>query len=242
MRIPRIYVPDSLVSSESIALPDQAAHHVKNVLRLPLGAEITLFNGLGGEFGGHIDTMDKRQLRVSVLAYRARECESSLIIEVGLGIAKGDRMDYAIQKATELGVKRIVPLTTERCMVALTGERADKKWEHWHAVIVSACEQCGRNRLPELAKIGELHSWSQNVQAESKFVLDPTASVSLRQHTTPKGKVAIAIGPEGGLTDKEIRLAEQSGFLPTQLGPRILRAETATVAAICALQALWGDF
>lgn len=242
MRIPRIFVPDALASDTETTLPDQAAHHVRNVLRLQIGAELILFNGRGGEYEARLSTVAKRNLTVTVGAHRARSCESNLIIEIGLGIAKGDRMDYAIQKATELGVNRITPLATERSVVALSGERSEKKWDHWHAVIVSACEQSGRNDLPQLGKPQGLTEWCDRVEAQTKFVLSPTATVSFRQHKAPIGSVALAIGPEGGLSDTEVAQTQRFGFTPTQLGPRILRVETATVAAIGALQTLWGDF
>jgi len=241
MRIPRIYVPDALTSGTQATLPEQSAHHLRHVLRLQPGAELVLFDGRGGDFQARIGSITKRDLTVDVGAHRDHDCESNLAVELGLGISKGDRMDYSIQKATELGVTRIIPLDTERSTVALSGDRSEKKWEHWHGVIVSACEQCGRNRLPELAKPTDFDVWVSQVTAQSKYVLSPTATRSFRQHAAPTDLVSLAIGPEGGLTDGEIRLAERFGFSPTRLGPRILRAETAAVAALCALQTLWGD-
>ena len=241
MRIPRIYVPGPLQSGCEIGLPDQAAHHVRHVLRLQTDAELVLFDGRGGDYPARISAITKRGLSATVGVHRDYDCESTLEIELGLGISKGDRMDYSIQKATELGVTRIVPLDTERSTVALSGDRGEKKWEHWRGVVVSACEQCGRNRLPELAKPLSFDAWVSQTPEESKFVLSPTASQSFREHPPATARVALVIGPEGGLSESEIRLAEHFGFKPTRLGPRVLRTETAAVAAITAIQTLWGD-
>lgn len=242
MRHPRIHHAAPLISGSSVQLRDTAANHVARVLRLPPGAPLILFNGEGGEFEARIETVDKRRVTVRVGNHNPRECEPPLDLWLAQGISRGERMDYTVQKAVELGVSRIIPLFTERCGVQLGGERLDKRVQHWQAVAVSACEQSGRNRVPEIAAPRALHEWLTEPAAGLVLVLDPEADNTLGPLPVPAGPVSLLIGPEGGLTDHEILLAKQTGYTGLRLGPRILRTETAAVAALAALLTRWGDF
>jgi len=242
MRIPRIHHPATLAAGLSVELGDSAANHVARVLRLPAGAPLILFDGTGGECEAVVETINKRRVVARVLAHHAHEREAPLELWLAQGISRGERMDYTVQKAVELGVNRIVPLFTERCGVQLTGERLDKRVQHWQAVAISACEQCGRNRLPDIAAPRSLRAWLAESSPALGLVLDPEADMTLSTLAAPTGAVSLLIGPEGGLTDEEIASAKQAGYLGLRLGPRILRTETAAVAALSALLARWGDF
>ncbi len=242
MRIPRIYHPLALNSDTTVTLDDAAANHAARVLRLGVGAPLVLFNGAGGEFAACIKSIDKRHVAVDVGAFRDQERETPLALWLAQGISRGERMDYTIQKAVELGVKRIMPLFTEHCGVRLDGERQDKRIKHWQGVAISACEQCGRNRIPHIETPMPLTQWLTTPNAGLRLVLDPEADHALAQLTAPTGPVTLLIGPEGGLSDQEVALAKQAGYLGLRLGPRVLRTETAAVAALAALLATWGDF
>ena len=242
MRHPRIHHPAPLFSGSSVQLHDTAANHVARVLRLTAGAPLILFNGEGGEFEAHIETIDKRCVTARVGHHNPRTCEPPLELWLAQGISRGERMDYTVQKAVELGVSRIIPLFTERCGVQLGGERLEKRVHHWQAVVISACEQSGRNRVPEIAAPRALQAWLAEPSTGLALVLDPEADSSLGALPAPSGPVSLLIGPEGGLTDHEITLAKQAAYTGLRLGPRILRTETAAVAALAALLARWGDF
>lgn len=240
MRIPRIYTGQPLAAGTLLELDSSAARHVHQVLRLKAGHELQLFNGSGAEFSAVIDSADRKRVNVRVeQQLPARVTESPLQIHLGIAISKGDRMDWVLQKATELGAGSITPLFSRRVDVKLNEERRAKKQQHWQQVIISACEQCGRNRLPELGAATELNAWLPTVEAERKFVLAPGENALSQQQAA--GSVALLIGPEGGLEEGEIQAAAQAGFTPLALGPRILRTETAPLAAIAILQHLWGD-
>ncbi len=239
MRIPRIYTPQPLAVGTLSELEGSAANHVGRVLRMGPGQTLTLFNGEGAEFRATIHTIERRAVTVTIEEELNVDLESPLSIELGIGISRGDRMDWVLQKVTELGVARIAPLFTERTEVKLKGERADKKQQHWEQVIVSACEQCGRNRLPVLTQPQRLEEWLRNCQAERKFVLHHRDQPATGGEA-PRS-VALAIGPEGGLSEAEIAAAESAGFEALTLGPRVLRTETAPVAAMAIIQAIWGD-
>ena len=242
MRIPRIYLPTPLASGASVALSDNAANHVVRVLRLKPGAPLILFNGLGGEYEAVLLSMDRNHTEVSVGNHIARETESPLHITLAQGVSRGERMDYTIQKAVELGVTKIVPLISERCEVRLEGERLAKRVQHWQAVVVSACEQCGRNRVPPVLAPVPLSGWLAEPVHGVRLVLDPLAPATLSSLARPDDRlITLLIGPEGGLSDAEVKCAQQSGFEGIHLGPRILRTETAAVTALSALQVLWGD-
>lgn len=241
MRIPRIYTDAPLVEGQVAALDDNAAQHVGRVLRMQPGQELRLFNGDGNDYPATITNAGKKQVDVQVGAPEPNATESSLEIVLGQSLSKGDRMDYAVQKAVEMGVTRIVPLTTERCEVKLKGDREDKRLRHWQSVAISAAEQCGRARVPEILPVMSLAEWlDQSAACDLRLVLHHRTEQSLSSLAQP-ARVALLIGPEGGLSEEEISVAEKAGFLPVALGPRVLRTETAPVAAIALCQWLWGD-
>lgn len=236
----RFFVTQALAAETEILLPEDVTHHLVRVLRSEAGTRFDLFNGEGGFFEAELLEPSKKTARARLLNFQAADRTSPLHTHLGQVMSKGDRMDYAIQKATELGVTEITPLTSERCELRLRGEeRADKKLEHWRRVAISACEQCGRNRLPIIHEPLALAEWQQRVTATLKLVLAPVHSGSLPDEISES--VALLVGPEGGLSDNEITTARQHGFQPWQLGPRILRTETAPVAALAILQARYGD-
>ena len=210
------------------------------VLRMQQGRELVLFNGEGGEFHASIHALHKKQVEVAIGEFNAINRESPLELELAIGISRGERMDWVLQKATELGVTRITPLVTERTEVKLSGERLDKKFDHWQQTIISACEQCQRNILPKLNPPKTLAEWLLQTNAQWKFVLHHRDSKGLPA-TQDAASVALLIGPEGGLSEVEIAQACTTGFSALTLGPRVLRTETAPVAAISLVQYLWGD-
>jgi 16S rRNA (uracil1498-N3)-methyltransferase len=241
MRIPRIHLPLALRTGAIVALGEGAANHVLRVLRLRPGAAVVVFNGEGGEFEGVLVHADRRRVEVELRTRRERGVESPLAITLAQGISRGERMDYTIQKAVELGVHRIVPLVTERSMVSLAGERRDKRLRHWQSVAASACEQCGRNLVPEVAEVCGLDEWLNDGGEELRLVLHHRAAGGLARFAAPQGAVTLLIGPEGGLSPAEIERAQHAGYAPVRLGPRVLRTETAAVVALAAMQSLWGD-
>ena len=240
MALPRLFTNRPLVVAASLELDATAAHHAARVLRMQVGARVMLFNGDGCEYPAVISHIDKRRVVVEITERIAVDRESPLAIVLGLGISRGDRMDFAVQKATELGVSMIVPLTTEHSGVNLRGDRAGKKQLHWQQVAVSACEQSGRNLIPEIGAPTPLAQWIDTVDSERALVLDPTASKPLAALPTPRS-IALLVGPEGGLSTAEVALASGGGFEALALGPRTLRTETAPAAAIAVCQFLWGD-
>ena len=237
----RLYCDLPLSPGAEVALPEAAARHAVTVLRLQVGDTLHLFNGEGGEYGASLVAVNKRETRARLLEFDATERESPLDITLALGISAGERMDYSLQKATELGVSAIQPLATERSLVKLAGERADKRLQHWQHVVIAACEQCGRNRVPAVAPVQKLFGYLAEVDRSKRLLLlSPDANTPLKQ-VAPAAGVILLIGAEGGLAPAEYQAAEASGFEPVTLGPRILRTETAPVAALAVLQALWGD-
>lgn len=237
----RLYCDLPLSPGAEIVLPEAAARHAVTVLRLQAGDVLDLFNGDGGEYRARIVAVSKREIRVRLIEFHAVERESPLEITLALGIAAGERMDYSLQKATELGVSAIQPLATERSVVKLAGERADKRLLHWRHVVIAACEQCGRNRVPAVAPVQKFFAYlAEADRGKRLLMLSPDAETPLKQ--VPRAaSVVLLIGAEGGLAPSEYQAAETSGFQPVSLGPRILRTETAPVAALAVLQALWGD-
>lgn len=242
MRITRVFVPEPLQVNQEVALPDAAVRHVVRALRLQSGDPLVVFDGRGGEYAAELVRAERSAAWVRTLAFHAREAESALEITLVQGISRGERMDYAIQKAVELGVHHIVPVFTDRSVVQLKGERADKRQTHWQAVAASACEQCGRNRVPNLHGPQSLSSWLEAWSGDNHgLALSPAAPHSLTELTKPERPITILIGPEGGLTEDELQRAIGCGFSAVRLGPRVLRTETAAVAALAAIQTLWGD-
>jgi 16S rRNA (uracil1498-N3)-methyltransferase len=237
----RFYVAEPLVNHSEITLPEGVAHHLVRVLRRDVGERFFLFNGQGGAFEAELTEAGKKTSRARLLNFLDEDRESPLHTHLGQVMSRGERMDYVIQKATELGVNEITPLSSERCELKLRGEdRADKKLEHWRQVAISACEQCGRNRLPVINPPLALADWLAQINVEQRFVLAP--SIGGGPATSPiPASAALLIGPEGGLSEAEIAQAMARQFQPWQLGPRVFRTETAPVAALTVLQLLYGD-
>jgi 16S rRNA (uracil1498-N3)-methyltransferase len=243
MPISRIFQSTHFSVNETVVIDEAASHHLARVLRTEVGDKIIIFNGQGGEYQAQITQVAKKNITVQINHFVACNRESPLDLTLAQGISRGDKMDYTIQKAVELGVKKIVPLLTERCTVKLDVEKRQKRWQHWYSIIIGACEQSGRTQLPELTVPLSLNEWMQQMQMpQTAFVLVPTAEVPLKKMSIQSGEsVLLLVGPEGGLTDQEITNVCQKGFNSLNLGPRILRTETAAVAALTALQCLFGD-
>jgi 16S rRNA (uracil1498-N3)-methyltransferase len=240
----RLYCDVALAPGAEIALPEAAARHAVTVLRLQVGDTLNLFNGSGGEYSARLVAVSKREARVRLIEFLASERESPVTITLALGISAGERMDYSLQKATELGVAAIQPLATERSVVRLAGERADKRLAHWQHVVTAACEQCGRNRVPAIEACGDLRA-GLNLAASNApgVVLQPDAAESLGDLArAAASSIAVAVGPEGGFDPAELELAARAGYRPVRLGPRVLRTETAGLAALSTLQSIVGDF
>lgn len=241
MRIPRIYLPSKLKLAQSIELTDHAFQHIVKVLRLKRDAKLIVFDGQGNEFFASIETVNKKNVTVMITESINSKPESALSIHLGLGISKGERMDYAIQKAVELGVTEITPLFTDHCVVNLDEKRIKKRLQHWQGIIISACEQCGRNVLPHLNTTHTLINWADTIN-EICIVFDPLATTTLNNISPDNSNINLVIGPEGGLSTKEIlELEKKTNFHKVKFGPRVLRTETAAVSAITAIQLLWGD-
>lgn len=241
MRIPRIYLPSPLILGQSIELTDHAFQHAIKVLRLKQDAKLILFNGEGVEVTATVETINKKNASVIVTEELHSTPESNLSIHLALGISKGERMDFAIQKAVELGVTEITPLFTEHCVVNLDEKRTQKRLQHWHGIIVSACEQSGRNILPILNTTNTLMKWADTIN-DLSLLFDPLAASTLKTITPDENQINIVIGPEGGLSNQEIsELEKRKNFQAVKFGPRVLRTETAAVSAITAAQLLWGD-
>ncbi|QEY60479.1 16S rRNA (uracil(1498)-N(3))-methyltransferase [Pseudomonas sp. C27(2019)] len=239
MSLPRFFVAAPLALGVH-DLPEAQAHYLSRVLRMGVGAALQLFDGSGYEYRGELTSVSKKAVQVQLHERLDGLPESSLRIHLGQGLSRGERMDWAIQKATELGVAEITPLFTERCEVRLNDERAQKRLEHWQQIAISACEQCGRTRVPVIHPPQSLKEWQASVQADLKLVLHPVAQ-PLTEHKAPS-TLAFLIGPEGGLTENEVNQAEQHDFQPARLGPRVLRTETAPIVALSVAQHVWGDF
>lgn len=241
MRIIRIYYPHELVVDSEVSLTDDATNHIVNVLRAKAGQAIVLFNGDGNEYSAYLSEVSKRKALVVVDSKISISIESPLNIHLGQGVSRGDRMDWVIQKSIELGVTEITPLITERCGVQLNPQRWLKKHQQWQKIAISACEQSGRNVLPILNPPTTFSDWIKQSTNQIRLTLHPRAEQAFRHISMPPSGVRLLIGPEGGFSDQEIYQTEQSGFHCIQLGPRILRTETAAISAISALQAIHGD-
>jgi len=243
MREPRVHTANDLTTGSEITLEPGPARHLLKVLRLGPNAPLKLFNGDGGEFAARLIHADKDRVTAKIEAKLAFEPPPSLPLLLLIGISKGERMDFAIQKAVELGVSRIQPLFCGRSVVQLKGERLQRRLDHWRGIIIGACEQSGRCRLPDLHPPTKLNTaLDQSLGYDCRLVLHHKGAKALKELDAPKKAVALLIGPEGGLTPAELQLAQNAGFIPLRLGPRVLRTETAPLAALAAIQTLWGDF
>lgn len=246
MTAPRFYCPVPLSAGACVDLPENAARHACRVLRLRVGDELTLFDGAGGEYVARIAEVARERVSVEVLHWRDVECEAPIRLALVQALQAGEKMDMTMQKAVELGVARIVPVASKRSVVRLDGERAQRRLEHWRGVVASACEQCGRNRVPEVSPLAGLDRWLGQPAASGvlRLMLVPGAAQTLNDLAPPSpgGEIELLIGAEGGLAPDEVALAAAAGYQGVRLGPRILRTETAGLAALAAIQCLWGDF
>jgi 16S rRNA (uracil1498-N3)-methyltransferase len=238
----RIYQPGAYQPGQLLELSPEASLHVGVVLRMKPGGLLTLFCGNNWEFSATIEEVKKKQVVVRIDAAIAISRESPLTIHLAQAISKGDRMDFVMQKATELGVTSITPIWSQRCVVALDKERMAKKVQQWQAIVISACEQSGRNQVPMVHQPLDMAQYLEKAQEQFKCLLSPNGTHSLREYDIMReGAIALLIGPEGGLSDEEISLALMHGFKSLSLGPRILRTETAAITALSVLQAVAGD-
>jgi len=251
MSTPRFYCPaipftETLLTGNTFELPAAAAHHASRVLRLRINDAVHVFDGLGHELRGKISEINGKRVLLNELKRAPIIPESSLHIVLAQALCTGEKMDWIMQKATELGIHEIQPLQTQYSTAKLTGERAEKRTEHWRGITVAACEQCGRNTLPVVHPPLDLVTWLTDLQrthaSSSKLMLSPDSHHLLTQRPHPGGNVVLLVGSEGGLSTKETALSERFGFTPVRLGNNILRAETAAIASIAALQTLWGDW
>lgn len=242
MRIPRIYHPESLEYQTQCQLSEDAANHVGRVLRMVEGEQLELFDGSNHIYPAIITESNKKSVKVNILGRELSDKESNLKIHLGQVISRGERMEFTIQKSVELGVNVITPLWSERCGVKLSGERMDKKIQQWQKIVIAACEQCGRNVVPEIRPLMKLQDWCAEDDGAIKLNLHPRAQHSIKTlPIIPKDGVRLLIGSEGGLSEQEIVQTQQKGFTEILLGKRVLRTETASLAAISALQIYFGD-
>lgn len=246
---PRFYIEQEPVVGQRMVLPQAASHHAIRVLRLAPGDTITLFTGKKGEFSAQIAEHSKHSTTVTINQYLDITRESPLKIELAQAICANEKMDWIVQKAVEMGVTRIQPITTTRSLIRLSSERASKRLLHWQKIIIAACEQCGRNHIPDIQPIQSFNHWLDqkktcHTDQNTCFILSPTAQARLKAMPEPKAdtQLTLAIGPEGGFTPDEEAAAIQAKFTPIQLGQRILRTESAALATIAAMQTLWGDY
>ncbi len=248
-RVPRLFVDAELHADSTVVLPEDAAHHAARVLRLRDGDAVVLFDGRGGEYEAHLAVPGRVQVAARTGQRRDPERESPLAVTLVQAVSSGEKMDFTIQKAVELGVAAIQPLLTVKSVVRLSAEREEKKLAHWRRVVIAACEQCGRNRVPDVRSAISVGSYCGAPAAASlRLLLSPDGKTGLKDMMQKIGQqqfgrtVTIAAGPEAGFSDEEEQLLARAGFMPVRLGPRVLRTETAALAALAALNALAGDF
>lgn len=243
MALTRLFVRSALQSGQELTLASEQVHYLGRALRLRVGDTLSVFSAESGEFAATIESMGKSTAELAVGDAIATATESPLKVHLVQGISRGERMDFVVQKATELGVKRISPVLTEYGVVKLDGKRASKRREHWQKVAESACEQSGRTRPPLIDEPMSLKAWFGGKTSESDvdLILKPGAALAMTSLKAPQTKVCLLIGPEGGFSDTEYEDAEVSGFTAVSLGPRVLRTETAAIAAITVAESLWGD-
>lgn len=239
--MPRFLVDSLPLATGELSLPDEVVRHLQ-VLRLRADDPLTLFDGKGGEWSARLVELGRRSARVHVEVFHAVERESPLLLSLAQGVSTGDRMEFTLQKGVELGIAVFQPLVTERAMLKLAGERAERKLERWNDIVRAACEQCGRNRIPEIRPLMTLTAFLAQPPADAaRFILSPAGERRLADYPAPRAAWLLA-GPEGGLSGQEEVAAMAAGWEPLRLGPRVLRTETAALAAAAAIQTLWGDF
>ncbi|MGD9592362.1 MAG: 16S rRNA (uracil(1498)-N(3))-methyltransferase [Candidatus Berkiella sp.] len=239
MFIPRIYYPHNIENGETFSLEKDTAHYLLTVLRLKNEEQIVLFNGEGGEYTAKV-LVEKKRVHVHILNFKNMNTEPLLDIHLGQGLLRGDRMDFVIQKATELGVNSITPLFSKNSNVKLDEARSQKRWQHWHNIAVSAAEQSGRVKIPTIHPPQELTQWAQSAFEGSSIVFSPSSNHSLK-NISVNGAVRFGIGPESGWDPNEVKMMISHHFIAATLGPRILRAETASISALTLLQGFYGD-
>ncbi|MEW6415686.1 MAG: 16S rRNA (uracil(1498)-N(3))-methyltransferase [Pseudomonadota bacterium] len=242
MTPPRFYLAQALAPGARLDLPPGPARHAARALRLAPGDTVTLFNGRGGEYAARIERIHKDEVAVAITGFSDVERESRLRVMLAQGISSGERMDYTLQKAVELGVGAIQPIAARRSVVKLAGERSERRVAHWQGVVASACEQCGRNQVPLVAPPLSLADWLGTQPRVRLLYLSPLAEARLADLPAPTGVDCLVAGPEGGFEADEIAMLVAAGAVPVRLGPRVLRTETAALAALAAMQTLWGDF
>jgi 16S rRNA (uracil1498-N3)-methyltransferase len=243
MRLTRVYVEGPVTPGKPLAVTGSAANHITRVLRLRSGEALIVFDGTGGEFSARVTEFRKDSVIVAVEEHRTLERESPLSLTLAQGISRGERMDWIIQKATELGAARIVPVFTKRSVVRLDEKQAERKLQHWRAIAVAACEQCGRNRVPELPAPVEFFDMvaAPETPGHTRVLLSPSGDLRIDDLEDVGQGICVLIGPEGGLDDVEHETAINAGFKAVRLGPRVLRTETAAIAALTIIQACFGD-
>ena len=243
MHIPRLYTPQMITQGAELAISGQTAHHVTHVLRIHSGAAVQVFDGEGSEYHAIVKTIKRSEIILEIAEAIAVQPESSLDITLLQGITRNDRMDLILQKAVELGVNTIQPLWTQRSQTHLKGNRLEKRFNHWQGIVVSACEQCGRATIPQLATAINYSAWMNKQKTSGlRLLLQPNSKTGLGTLKKPDEEIQVLIGPEGGLNPDEEVLAIAAGFTGVNLGQRILRTETATLATLAGIQTLWGDF
>jgi 16S rRNA (uracil1498-N3)-methyltransferase len=242
MRLTRVHVAEPLGPGRRHTLAGDAANHIARVLRLESGDPLTVFDGRGGEYAARIEAIRKDAVIIELQERSAANRESPLLLTLAQGVSRGERMDWVVQKATELGVTGIVPLLTERTVVKLDARQSERKLAHWQGIAVAACEQSGRDRIPDIAAAVGLHEFLRGIdQRAARLLLSPTGAQRVDDLQAPEGGIIVLIGPEGGLAESEQRAALAAGFVAVRLGPRVLRTETAAVAALTLLQHRFGD-
>jgi len=238
--VPRFYLDAQLRAGSVCTLSEDAAHHAIHVLRLREGDEVTLFNGRGGEFAARIASIQRLRIAIDLLQHRPIEREAPLRVTLVQGVSAGEKMDSTVRKAVELGVAEVQPVLATRSVARPKGERAENRRAHWQKVVIAACEQCGRNRIPEVHPLVTLAEY-RAAGAGTKILLSPLAELPLSKISLQGNDFVLAAGPEAGFTAEEEAALAAAGFVPVSLGPRVLRTETAAVAALAALSALRGD-
>jgi 16S rRNA (uracil1498-N3)-methyltransferase len=242
MRLTRVYVEAPVIPGKPLVVEGGAANHITRVLRLRSGDALTVFDGTGGEFGARVEEFRKDAVVVSIAEHRTLDRESPLALTLAQGISRAERMDWIIQKATELGASRIVPVFTKRSVVRLDPKQAERKLQHWRAITIAACEQCGRNRIPELPTPADFFDiLTADAPGNTRLLLSPTGDLRIDDLKDVGKGITVLIGPEGGLEDVEQEAAIRAGFKAVRLGPRVLRTETAALAALTIIQRYFGD-